>query len=500
MATKTIKMVFQFRRATAAEWEANKTVVPAAGEPCFVIDKNILKIGDGNKTFEQLEPINGVKIEIAADEKSIVMQDNVFKLAGFDAAEIGAQPRKTKDGIEWVVPVDVVEFNALKTKVSGLESDVTELKSGVKTLQETIDGKVNPLITKVDTLDKAVAVLNGDDTVEGSVKKIVKDGINEFAARITEDDKINTIVELIDYVSNHGGEVATMVADIMDLQSKVGDASVSAQINAALVEGNFASADTVSSLQAVVDGISKSYLTEKEAKATFEKVKYEITNTPEGTLVDYRDKEIRIMVPAGAEFKAQQVGPTGNANMYYMGFKAYAPEGAVGFKEGDRGVIVDEYFDFSGDFAGTDEFGRNYSIVWLALASCNNGVWTYYGKNSSFEKYIGWDYVVEWYSAAGIKIGADRIRINLSNEACHTDIRPYYLQGLDNKIEAVKVGDQVLNIADKTVTVPVGAGLKASDEVQIAADGTMSLGTISFDKIIVGEQEIIFDGGAAARK
>ena len=179
MATQTIKMVFQFRRATAAEWEANKTVVPAAGEPCFVIDDNILKIGDGETAFGDLEPINGAKIEIATDNKSIVMEDSVFKLAGFDAAEVGAQPRKTADGIEWVIPVDITEFNSLKTKVSDLEKD---MQASVKTLQDTIEDKINPLTTKVGTLEESIGILNGDVTVDGSVKKIVADGINEFAA------------------------------------------------------------------------------------------------------------------------------------------------------------------------------------------------------------------------------------------------------------------------------------------------------------------------------
>lgn len=157
--------------------------------------------------------------------------------------------------------------------------------------------------------------------------------------------------------------------------------------------------------------------------------KYEITNVPEGTLVDYREKEIRVMCPVGTKWVKQSVGPTGNANMYYMGFKAYAPEGAVSFKEGDRGVIIDKMYTFDDDFAGTDELGRNYSICWFALASydASKDEWTYYGKNSSNEKYIGWTYVVEWYGENGKVIASDCIRVNLSNENCHSSILPSYV-------------------------------------------------------------------------
>ena len=156
--------------------------------------------------------------------------------------------------------------------------------------------------------------------------------------------------------------------------------------------------------------------------------KYEVTGLPEGSFVDFREKEIRIMCPEDAEWKQQNVGPTGNANMYYMAFKAYAPEGAVSFKEGDRGTIVDEMFTFDHDFAGTDKYGRNYSICWLALAKYDTttGVWTYFGKTSTTEKYIGWNYVVEWYDANKKLIGADSIRINLSNKNCYLSPFPYY--------------------------------------------------------------------------
>lgn len=176
-----------------------------------------------------------------------------------------------------------------------------------------------------------------------------------------------------------------------------------------------------------------------------EKMKYEISHTPVGTLVNYGEKEIRVMCPSTTVWTKQNVGSTGNANMYYMAFKAYAPEDAVGFKEGDKGVIVDEMFDFNGDFAGIDEYGRKYSICWLALASYDEAsdTWTYFGKNSSIDKYIGWTYVVEWYNADGIVIASDSIRINLSNEGCHSSIEPYYLHNalgeVDSKIEEVTI-------------------------------------------------------------
>ena len=193
--------------------------------------------------------------------------------------------------------------------------------------------------------------------------------------------------------------------------------------------------------QAVKD--ANAYVDEKakdvldEVKHVYEKVKYEITNTPVGTIVDYREKEIRVMCPNGTEFVKQTVGSNGNPNMYYMGFKAYAPENAVSFKESDQGVVTDEMFTFDDDFAGTDEFGRNYSIVWLPLASFDEGTstWSYFGKDSSTSKYLGWTYVVEWYDSNGVMIASDSIRINLSNEECHFENKPYYVAEISKEFD-----------------------------------------------------------------
>ena len=212
------------------------------------------------------------------------------------------------------------------------------------------------------------------------------------------------------------GQIATK-ADSAEVEEKIGQAVT----------------NSVATSKSYTDGKIEAAINEHMVK------KFEITSLPEGALVDYRDKEIRVMCPVDTKWVKQTVGNTGNTNMYYMGFKAYAPEGAVGFKEGDRGVIVDEYFDFNGDFAGTDEYGRNYSICWLALASydASSDTWTYFGKNSSAEKFIGWDYIVEWYNADSVVIASDCVRINLSNENCHSSTKPYYVGGMMKEVETM---------------------------------------------------------------
>lgn len=129
----TARLIIQLRRDYASHWEKYKDVVPALGEPCFVIDKNILKIGDGITKFCDLKPINGIEISAVGDNQSIVVQDNVLTLAGYDAADIGAQPQRTADGIEWIVPVDY--SNDIKDLQNNVGATLSQVESAVRAIE-----------------------------------------------------------------------------------------------------------------------------------------------------------------------------------------------------------------------------------------------------------------------------------------------------------------------------------------------------------------------------
>lgn len=235
--------------------------------------------------------------------------------------------------------------------------------------------------------------------------KIVVDDSKELAelnAKIATKANVEEIVELSNQIA-----------------FKVDTAEVDAKINTAVT-------DTVAS--------AKSYTDEQIATAVSEHLvkMYEISHKPEGTLVNFRDKEIRVMIPASTQFEFQDSGEGADTNSYYISFLAYAPDDAVNFKEDLAEIITDStMYSFEGnDFAGIDAQGRKYSIVWLPVAKYENDTWTYYGANSTTEKYIGWYYSVEWYNADGLKVASDCIRINLSNEDCHSYIKPYYVSNM----------------------------------------------------------------------
>lgn len=192
--------------------------------------------------------------------------------------------------------------------------------------------------------------------------------------------------------------------------------------------------------KAIIDSLPVAYVARK----------YNITDVPTGTLIDYYEREIRIMCPKDADFKKQAVGTGGDANSYYMTFKTYAPnENVVGYTEhlgnqSDKEILT----SFS-----TDEYGRRYQPTWLGIAKYDEttDTWLYYGANSTSEKYIGWDYRIDWYDANGIVIASDAVRINLSNEDCHNINKPYYLVDYATNKEVAEI-KEITSVVEKAYT------------------------------------------------
>lgn len=258
-----------------------------------------------------------------------------------------------------------------------------------------IDRNGNPVIVKNNT-EEVKALEAGVEALEAEIA--TKVSAEEVETKIT-DAKEEVLADV-------DAKVEAMDSKVSEVESKVSE--VKEEILSDIEE----------KVESAVANSDKSY----------EKSKYEIADAPDGTIVDYRDCEIRIMCPADAVFVEQAVGAGGDASCYYVTFKTYVFDDRVtGYIEhlGDK-VDAEILTDLK-----TDEYGRKYQPTWLSIAKRDEaGVWTYYGKNSSEEKYIGWDYQIDWYDANGVMIGSDCIRINLSNEDCHNKIEPYYASGM----------------------------------------------------------------------
>jgi len=58
----------QFRKGSYSQWDANSTTVLASGEPSFVTDFNILKIGDGTTQWGDLAAVNDNLITVVRND------------------------------------------------------------------------------------------------------------------------------------------------------------------------------------------------------------------------------------------------------------------------------------------------------------------------------------------------------------------------------------------------------------------------------------------------
>ena len=174
-----------------------------------------------------------------------------------------------------------------------------------------------------------------------------------------------------------------------------------------------------------------SHLATKEEVEKLHQRKYEVSGLPEGTLVNYSEKEIRIMCPEGTEFHTQQVGAGGLSNRYYMTMTMFAPEGAVTFREGAQGAGTSELV--LEDELRTVVNGKRSRWFAIAILNEETGEWTYRGAESTAENCIGWNNIVEWYDAEGEVISRETIRMNLANEECFDKVAPIYNESVATK-------------------------------------------------------------------
>ena len=169
--------------------------------------------------------------------------------------------------------------------------------------------------------------------------------------------------------------------------------------------------------------------------ALYESQKYEFVGLLDGARVDVNGKELRVMFDKNTKW-VKPVGEAGNRdnNKYYFGIRFFAPSDTVtGFKESDKEKITDEPLDgFDGDFAGTDQYGRKYSVVWFPAAEyhADGDNWTYLGDQSVAGYCVGWYHTIEWYNAEERCVGSETVRINLTNEECHNSLKSWL--GKDN--------------------------------------------------------------------
>lgn len=254
-------------------------VVETTGTSIYYIDQNMA-----------LQPVGVIP---AGDGKTIsVSDDGVISLYGIDGSLEEAksyQPVYRNGALTWV-ELSSTTVEGLQTLIEGLRTDVDAINAKIGTVEE--NKTIVQMITEAQeaaTYDDAevkagiaantaaIATLNGEATVEGSVKKTVSDEIAKVVAGAPE--SFDTLKEVSDWISTHGQDAASMNSAILALQNildGIGDtdsgesATVVAYVQAAIAALNIGDYATAANLTALAERVTtaEGKITTAEGKIT----------------------------------------------------------------------------------------------------------------------------------------------------------------------------------------------------------------------------------------
>lgn len=165
--------------------------------------------------------------------------------------------------------------------------------------------------------------------------------------------------------------------------------------------------------------------------------KFEVIKAVEGFLTDESQNDFRIFIPKGSKYEMQNVGAGGDSNNYYITVRAYAPRADI------NGCRKGRYSNYENDFGAMEkinidiESGRPYVDFWFAIAYTNdNGItWTEYADLSTSTKYIGYDWLVEWYIDEKIVASASKKFTLVNSREIFYNNKDWYIPALEAQLE-----------------------------------------------------------------
>lgn len=106
-------------------------------------------------------------------------------------------------------------INALRTEIVGtLGDDDAQTLQAINDELDALGLSIKTNADAIDAVEADIATLNGNDATEGSVAKQIKDAINDFATKVSDDNTVNTFKELVDYAAENAADLSGAIADI----------------------------------------------------------------------------------------------------------------------------------------------------------------------------------------------------------------------------------------------------------------------------------------------
>lgn len=110
---------------------------------------------------------------------------------------------------------DLQELSStVDTHMTTAANEISATKTQLNNVQQELTAHKNATESAVAANTAAITVLNGNNTVNGSVDFKIDTALNKFASEISTDGTINTFKELVDYVAAHGSEFSELVGAV----------------------------------------------------------------------------------------------------------------------------------------------------------------------------------------------------------------------------------------------------------------------------------------------
>lgn len=179
----------------------NKTVAGLISEAKTQADKGVSDAATAKATADTAQSgVNDINTKIGAvtEGKTVVEMINDAKTAAtYDDADVKASIKANADAIGVLNGADTVDGSVAKA---------------VKTAQSTLQGNIDTVSGKVTTL---VGSVEGDDTK--SARTIASEEVAKIVAGAPE--SMNTLKEISDWISGHKNDASAMNSAILDLEA-----------------------------------------------------------------------------------------------------------------------------------------------------------------------------------------------------------------------------------------------------------------------------------------
>lgn len=222
--TTTLKVPVLVRGRTAAEFNVDEKIY-LKNETLLEVDTRKVKYGDGVHRFSELEYANVTPEEL---ENLIARSSHTHSNKEILDATTASFTTELKEKVDANV---VHEWAKAETKPAYTAAEVGADATGEAAKALTDAKAYTDQKVKVNT--DAIAILNSDANVEGSVKNIAA---AEAAKIVDGEESYNTLKKVAQWISTDNTQSATLVTDVSKLKTEVeGSASDNGQTTGGLI-------------------------------------------------------------------------------------------------------------------------------------------------------------------------------------------------------------------------------------------------------------------------